>query len=108
MAEKEKIFVPVYRCSQAELYLLLRLEMETSGRKSINGVKQAFFEPDTYKNGEKLVKTLVKKKLLEKQGDSILIAEGLKGLLQIVTKSSGCMKFQNALLQNRKQILSFY
>ncbi len=108
MAEKEKIFVPVYRCSQAELYLLLRLEMETSGRKSINGVKQAFFEPDTYKNGEKLVKTLVKKKLLEKQGDSILIAEGLKSLLQIVTKSSGCMNFQNALLQNRKQILSFY
>ncbi len=108
MAEKEKVFVPVYRCTQAELYLLLRLKMETSGRKSINGVKEAFFEPGTYKNGEKLVKTLIKKKLLEKQGDSVLIADGLNRLLQIITQSSYCMNFQNDLLQNRRQILSFY
>lgn len=68
--QKEKVRVPAYKMGLAELYLLLRIRMEQTGRKSINGVKKAFFEPDTYQNHNKLLKSLVKKKLLEEQDGS--------------------------------------
>ena len=35
--QKEKVRVPAYKMGLAELYLLLRIRMEQTGRKSING-----------------------------------------------------------------------
>ena len=44
--QKEKIKVPAYKMGLAELYLLLRIRMEQTGRKNINGVKKEFLQTD--------------------------------------------------------------
>lgn len=106
--QREKMLVPTYRMSQSELYLLLRIRMEKTGRKNINGVKKEFFEPETYKAGDKFIKSLAKKKLLEQQGENIWIGEGIERALDTALKSAHCMCFQNDMLQRKGKILSFY
>lgn len=106
--QKEKVMVPAYRMGLAELYLLLRIRMEQTGRKNINGVKKAFFEPETYQNSKKLLKSLTKRKLLEQQDENILLNAGLQRALDVIRSSAHCMCFQNETLQKKNQILSFY
>lgn len=106
--QKEKVRVPAYKMGLAELYLLLRIRMEQTGRKSINGVKKAFFEPDTYQNHNKLLKSLVKKKLLEEQDGNVLMGDGLRQGLEVILNAAHCMNFQNELLRKKDQILTFY
>lgn len=71
-------------------------------------MKAAFFAPETYRDGNKLIKSLTKKKLLEQQGENVLIREGLEKALDIVLNSAHCMCFQNESLQKKEQTLSFY
>lgn len=106
--QKEKVRVPAYKMGLHELYLLLRIKMEQTGRKNINGVKKEFFQPDTYRNHDKLLKSLMKGKLLEQQEGNVLIKEGLEQALEIVLDSAHCMFFQNEALQKKEQTLSFY
>ena len=106
--QKEKIRVPAYKMGLAELYLLLRIRMEQTGRKNINGVKKAFFEPETYENHNKLLKSLTRRKFLEEQDGNVLMGDGLRQALEVVLSSAHCMNFQNEALRKKEQVLTFY
>lgn len=105
---KKKILVPSYSMTLSEFYLLLRIQMEQTGRKNINGVKKEFFEPETYKGSSKMLKSLTKHKLLEQQNDNVMLSEGLQKALGIILNSAYCMNFQNDTLRKKEQLLSFY
>lgn len=106
--KKEKVIVPAYRIGLAELYLLLRIRMEQTDKRNINGVKKAFFEPETYQNHDKLLKSLTRKKLLEQKDGTVLWRQGLQQAVDVILNSAHCMCFQNDLLRKKDQILSFY
>lgn len=109
MAEKkEKVRIPVYRMGLRELYLLLRIRMEQTGRKNVNGVKKSFLEPETYEKHEKLLKSLARRKLLEQQDGNLMLSQGLLQGLDVILDSAHCMSFRNEALQKKGQILSFY
>lgn len=78
------------------------------GYQNINGVGEAFFQPGTYRNGKSILANLYKRGLAEEQEGNILLREGLEKALDRILDSPHCMNFQNALLQKKKQILSFY
>ena len=107
-ANKNKIFIPTYTMERNEFYLLLRVRMQLRGINSINGIGKEFFEPETYQNGKKILSSLLKKDLVEEQEGNILIREGLEKALDRILDSPQCMNFQNALLHEKGQILSFY
>lgn len=106
--QKEKIKVPAYKMGLAELYLLLRIRMEQTGRKNINGVKKEFLEPETYQNHNKLIKSLARRKFLEEQDGAVLMGEGLRKALEVVLNSAHCMSFRNEALRKKDQLLTFY
>lgn len=110
MASKEgKKFVSVYRMTLQEYYLLLRLQMERQGCKTINGVADSFFAKETYEKSEKRIKDLVKKDMLVQDAKgNLLIREGLVKALDNILESAYCMNFQNNTLQKKGIILSFY
>ena len=107
-ANKDKIFIPTYQMERDAFYLLLRVRMETRGIKRINGVGGEFFAPETYKNGKKILASLVKKDLVVEQEGNILVREGLEKALDRILDSLYCMNFQNVLLHKKGQILTFY
>ena len=106
--KREKIIVPMYKMSLQEYYLLLRLTMKTENKKRINGVGKDFFAPETYRNSDKLLKSLAKKKYAENKEEGFFVKEGLQKILNDILYSAYCMNFQNALLIKKGRILSVY
>ncbi len=105
---KDKILIPTYEMETAGFYLLLRVRMEKRGCRNINGVGKAFFAPETYKNGRKLLANLRKRDMVSEQNGEISLREGLEKALDIILDSPHCMNFQNALLGKREEVLTFY
>lgn len=105
---KDKILIPTYEMETAGFYLLLRVRMEKRGCRNINGVGKAFFAPETYKNGRKLLANLRRRDMVSEQNGEISLREGLEKALDIILDSPHCMNFQNALLGKREEVLTFY
>lgn len=105
---KGKIVIPTYRMDTGGFYLLLRVRMEKRGCHNINGVGEAFFKPETYRDGSGILAKLCKRDILSEQQGNIMLREGLEKALDIMLDSPHCMNFQNAMLQKNGQVLSFY
>ena len=108
MRKKDKELVPIYQMEQNEAYLLLRLQMKQKGNERIAGMKGSFYEPATYKHHEKLLKSLEKRKYIERPDGSLMVCDGLLEALGNMQESSHCLLFRNPLLQKNEQTLSFY
>ena len=100
--------VAVYQMERSEAYLLLRLLMESTGKKHISGVQKAFFAPETYNRHEKLIKYLAKKKYAQMKDGNLMISEDLKANFNRMLDSVHCMAFQNAELMENGTTLAFY
>jgi len=105
---KDKVLIPTYQMELNGFYLLLRVRMEKKGYQNINGVGEAFFKPETYQNGNSILANLCRRDLVVEQDGRILLREGLEKALDRILDSPHCMNFQNALLQKKRQILTFY
>lgn len=103
-----KTVVPAYQMERNGFYLLLRVQMEKRGSRSINGVGRDFFVPETYQNGTRILSDLTKRGLVTEQEGNILVREGLEKALDRIIDSPYCMNFQNALLSRKEQVLTFY
>ncbi len=107
--KKEKIFVPTYHMGLQEYYFLLRIYMEKTQRRTINGVTKAFFQEETYAKSKKLLKALEKKDIIGRNSeDGIMIRQGMMDIMNDILDSANCMNFQNIQLQKKGQLLSFY
>lgn len=106
--KREKVIVPMYRMSLREYYLLLRLIMNVTDKKRLNGVGKEFFAPETYQNSDKLLKSLAKRGYAENKEEGFYVKEGLRKILNDILNSARCMNFQNAQLMKKGRILSVY
>lgn len=105
---KDKKQIPMYEMERNGFYLLLRIRMEKQGNRSINGVGREFFAPETYRKGKRILADLKKRDLVTEQDGNVLLSEGLGKALDLILQAPHCMNFQNALLQKKGQILTFY
>lgn len=105
---KDKKQIPAYVMERDGFYLLLRIQMEKRGSRNINGVGREFFAPETYKKGKQILAHLIKKDLVTEKDGNILLREGLKNALNLILNAPHCMNFQNSLLHQKGQILTFY
>lgn len=105
---KDKTQIPAYFMERDGFYLLLRIQMEKRKCRSINGVGREFFDPGTYRKGKRILAGLTKRDLVTEQDGNVLLREGLRKALDLILDAPQCMNFQNALLQRKGQILTFY
>ncbi len=105
---KDKVLIPMYQMELSGFYLLLRIHMTKKGYQNINGVGEDFFRPEIYQNGSGILANLQKREMVEERDGGILLREGLEKVLDRILESPHCMNFQNAMLQKKGQILTFY